>query len=152
MVLVSTCGLQNVSEVPLYLKWFKDVSRQECKMPIQAPQWTEYLNCPICEYAFELKVRLPISISYCGHSICKACISSFQGGKCPFDQVGKIFIFLLSKPKSEVDLTYKLSQISEQNKHTYWKTSHQYRFSGSHRSKCRHRKIATTMQWQQRDD
>ena len=55
-------------------------------MPLQAPQWTEFLNCPVCEYAFELKVRLPISISS-GHTICKACLSSLQGGKCSFDQV-----------------------------------------------------------------
>ena len=106
--MVTICGLQNVYEVPLCLKWFKDVD-QEYKMPIQAPQWTEYLNCPICEYAFELKVRLPISISYCGHSFCKACISSIQGGKCPFDQVS-------TNPIIYCELRSWLSQISEQNK------------------------------------
>ena len=56
-------------------------------MPIQAPQWTEYLSCPVCENAFELRSRLPISISSCGHTVCKACLSTLQRRQCPFDQV-----------------------------------------------------------------
>ncbi len=55
-------------------------------MPIQAPQWTEYLSCPVCENAFELRSRLPISISFCGHTVCKACLSTLQRRQCPFDQ------------------------------------------------------------------
>ena len=55
-------------------------------MPIQAPQWTEYLSCPVCENAFELRARLPISISSCGHTVCKACLSTLQRRQCPFDQ------------------------------------------------------------------
>lgn len=55
-------------------------------MPIQAPQWTEYLSCPVCENAFELRSRLPISISSCGHTVCKACLSTLQRRQCPFDQ------------------------------------------------------------------
>ena len=56
-------------------------------MPIQAPQWTEYLSCPVCENAFDLRARLPISISSCGHTVCKGCLSTLQRRQCPFDQV-----------------------------------------------------------------
>jgi len=53
-------------------------------MPIQTPQWTEYLSCPVCENGFELKIRLPISLG-CGHTICKTCLSNLQRSQCPFD-------------------------------------------------------------------
>ncbi|KAF7282829.1 hypothetical protein GWI33_001967 [Rhynchophorus ferrugineus] len=39
-------------------------------MPIQAPQWTEFLSCPVCCNAFDDKQRSPISLG-CGHTICK---------------------------------------------------------------------------------
>ena len=55
-------------------------------MPIQAPQWTEYLSCPVCANGFELNVRLPISLG-CGHTICKTCLANLQRHQCPFDQV-----------------------------------------------------------------
>ncbi len=55
-------------------------------MPIQTPQWTDFLICPVCENGFELKTRLPISLA-CGHSICKTCLANLQRNVCPFDQV-----------------------------------------------------------------
>lgn len=55
------------------------------KMPIQAPQWTEFLSCPVCEKGFELKTRLPVTLG-CGHTICKTCLSNLQRSQCPFDQ------------------------------------------------------------------
>ena len=56
-------------------------------MPIQAPQWTEYLSCPVCEKTFDLQARrLPISLG-CGHTICRLCLSNLQRKMCPFDQV-----------------------------------------------------------------
>ena len=64
-------------------------------MPIQAPQWTEYLSCPVCENAFELRARLPISISTCGHTVCKACLSTLQRRQCPFDQVRNFVLTFL---------------------------------------------------------
>lgn len=54
-------------------------------MPIQAPQWTEYLSCPVCCNSFDDKQRSPISLS-CGHSICKGCLSNLHRKQCPFDQ------------------------------------------------------------------
>lgn len=54
-------------------------------MPIQAPQWTEFLSCPVCCNSFDEKLRTPISLS-CGHSICKGCLSNLQRKQCPFDQ------------------------------------------------------------------
>ena len=66
------------------------------KMPIQAPQWTEYLSCPVCESAFELRTRLPISISSCGHTICKSCLATLQRRQCPFDQVSLQYFHLVA--------------------------------------------------------
>ena len=55
-------------------------------MPIQSPQWTEYLSCPVCENGFSLKSRLPISLG-CGHTICQTCLAQLRRKLCPFDQV-----------------------------------------------------------------
>lgn len=54
-------------------------------MPIQAPQWTEFLSCPVCCNSFDDNLRRPISLS-CGHSICKGCLSNLHRKQCPFDQ------------------------------------------------------------------
>ena len=54
-------------------------------MPLQQPQWTEFLSCPICFNVFEETVLRPISLG-CGHTICKGCLSKLQQKKCPFDQ------------------------------------------------------------------
>ncbi|GFX68643.1 roquin-1 [Trichonephila clavipes] len=55
-------------------------------MPIQAPQWTDFLSCMICYHGFESNVRSPISLG-CGHTICKSCLSKLQRKQCPFDQI-----------------------------------------------------------------
>jgi len=54
-------------------------------MPIQTPQWTEFLTCPICCNEFEDTQRRPISLG-CGHTMCKACLSTLHKTQCPFDQ------------------------------------------------------------------
>ncbi|XP_044734372.1 roquin-1 [Chrysoperla carnea] len=54
-------------------------------MPIQAPQWTEFLSCPVCCNEFDIALRSPISLG-CGHTICKACLSNLHRKQCPFDQ------------------------------------------------------------------
>ncbi|GAB6031532.1 hypothetical protein CHUAL_009300 [Chamberlinius hualienensis] len=54
-------------------------------MPIQAPQWTEFLNCPICYNEFNKNLHRPISLG-CGHTVCKSCLSKLQRRQCPFDQ------------------------------------------------------------------
>lgn len=54
-------------------------------MPIQAPQWTEFLSCPVCCNEFDGALRSPISLG-CGHTICKACLSNLHRKQCPFDQ------------------------------------------------------------------
>ncbi|XP_066254234.1 roquin-1 isoform X1 [Euwallacea similis] len=55
------------------------------KMPIQAPQWTEYLSCQVCCNLFDDKLRSPISLG-CGHTICKGCLCNLHRKQCPFDQ------------------------------------------------------------------
>ncbi|KAL3858183.1 hypothetical protein ACJMK2_012788 [Sinanodonta woodiana] len=54
-------------------------------MPIQTPQWTEFLSCPVCYNVFSETVFKPISLA-CGHTICKSCLMKLQQKKCPFDQ------------------------------------------------------------------
>ncbi|XP_059425328.1 roquin-1a [Carassius carassius] len=54
-------------------------------MPVQAPQWTEFLLCPICTQTFEETHRKPISLG-CGHTVCKMCLNKLHRKACPFDQ------------------------------------------------------------------
>ncbi|XP_022247506.1 roquin-1-like isoform X1 [Limulus polyphemus] len=54
-------------------------------MPVQAPQWLEFLSCPICYNEFEPSLRRPISLG-CGHTFCRSCLSKLQRKQCPFDQ------------------------------------------------------------------
>ncbi|CAD6208499.1 GSCOCG00010499001-RA-CDS, partial [Cotesia congregata] len=54
-------------------------------MPIQAPQWTEFLSCPVCCHDFDSTARGPISLG-CGHTICRTCLANLHRKQCPFDQ------------------------------------------------------------------
>ncbi|XP_077986056.1 roquin-1-like isoform X2 [Glandiceps talaboti] len=54
-------------------------------MPIQAPQWTEFLLCPICYNDFDESARRPISLG-CGHTVCRTCLAQLHRKQCPFDQ------------------------------------------------------------------
>ena len=54
-------------------------------MPIQTPQWTEFLQCPICTKDFDEHNRQPISLG-CGHTMCVSCLLSLPRTQCPFDQ------------------------------------------------------------------
>ncbi|KAJ8737953.1 hypothetical protein PYW08_000548 [Mythimna loreyi] len=55
------------------------------RMPIQAPQWTDYLNCPVCCREFGAPPRSPISLG-CGHTLCRHCLKHLHRKQCPFDQ------------------------------------------------------------------
>ena len=57
--------------------------RDNLILKMQAPQWTEFLQCPICLQAFSETVRLPISLA-CGHTACKSCLHSLQRKQCQF--------------------------------------------------------------------
>ncbi|BES98170.1 RING [Nesidiocoris tenuis] len=54
-------------------------------MPIQAPQWTEFLTCPVCCNEFDGNTRSPISLA-CAHTVCKTCLANLHKNQCPFDQ------------------------------------------------------------------
>ncbi|KAK9500416.1 hypothetical protein O3M35_001687 [Rhynocoris fuscipes] len=54
-------------------------------MPIQAPQWTEFLTCPVCCNEFDGNQRSPISLA-CAHTVCKTCLANLHKKQCPFDQ------------------------------------------------------------------
>lgn len=73
-------------------------------MPIQAPQWTEFLSCPVCYNVFNEQLYRPISLA-CGHTVCKTCLSKFQQRKCPFDQS------LISRDIDELPANFALLQL-----------------------------------------
>lgn len=54
-------------------------------MPIQAPQWTEFLSCPVCCNKFNAETRGPVTLG-CGHSICRGCLTNLHRKQCPFHQ------------------------------------------------------------------
>ncbi|XP_041370748.1 roquin-1-like [Gigantopelta aegis] len=54
-------------------------------MPVQGPQWTEFLSCLVCFKVFDDKLHQPISLG-CSHTVCKSCLLKLQQLKCPFDQ------------------------------------------------------------------
>ncbi|XP_047524174.1 roquin-1-like isoform X2 [Pieris napi] len=54
-------------------------------MPIQAPHWTDYLNCPVCFREYGLSPRSPVSLG-CGHTLCEHCLKQLNRKHCPFDQ------------------------------------------------------------------
>lgn len=68
-------------------------------MPIQAPQWTEFLSCPVCCHDFDSTARGPISLG-CGHTICRTCLANLHRKQCPFDQV--IYLFIYSEYSNNV--------------------------------------------------
>jgi len=61
------------------------ISSQQTSMPVQAPQWSEYLSCPVCQNEFEATKRAPVSLA-CGHTVCRTCLDSLHRPMCPFDQ------------------------------------------------------------------
>ena len=54
-------------------------------MPIQAPQWTDFRLCPVCQNEYNSNQKPPISLG-CGHSICQSCLFQLSKQQCPFDQ------------------------------------------------------------------
>lgn len=73
-------------------------------MHIQAPQWTEFLSCPVCYNVFNEQYCRPISLA-CGHTVCKTCLLKFQQRKCPFDQSP------ISRNIDELPANYALLQL-----------------------------------------
>lgn len=73
-------------------------------MPIQAPQWTEFLSCPVCYNVFNEEHYRPISLA-CGHTVCRTCLSKFQQRKCPFDQS------LISRDIDDLPANFALLQL-----------------------------------------
>ncbi|EDW68581.2 roquin-1 isoform X2 [Drosophila virilis] len=73
-------------------------------MPIQAPSWTDFLNCPICCNEFEASQRVPISLG-CGHTICKPCLTTLYNRQCPYDQT------LIVTDIENLPLNYALLQL-----------------------------------------
>ncbi|CAI9738401.1 ring finger and CCCH-type domains 2 [Octopus vulgaris] len=73
-------------------------------MPIQAPQWTDFLSCPVCCNLFNEQYYRPISLG-CGHTVCKSCLSKLHSKKCLFDQS------IISRTIEELPVNYALLQL-----------------------------------------
>ena len=53
---------------------------------MQAPNWTDFLQCSICTSKFDESTILPISLS-CGHALCMRCLGKLKTRTCPYDKV-----------------------------------------------------------------
>ena len=53
---------------------------------MQAPNWTDFLQCSICTCKFDQGEVLPISLS-CGHTVCTRCLGKLKTRTCPYDKV-----------------------------------------------------------------
>lgn len=51
---------------------------------MQAPNWTDFLQCSICTNKFDQSDVLPISLT-CGHTLCVRCLGKTR--TCPYDKV-----------------------------------------------------------------
>ena len=53
---------------------------------MQAPNWTDFLQCSICTCKYDQGEVLPISLS-CGHTLCTRCLGKLKTRACPYDKV-----------------------------------------------------------------
>ena len=52
---------------------------------MQAPGWTDFLQCSVCMNQYDCSAVIPVSLS-CGHSICKRCLGKLKATMCPYDR------------------------------------------------------------------
>lgn len=52
---------------------------------MQAPNWTDFLQCSVCMNKYDATQTVPISLS-CGHSLCKRCLTKLKTRTCPYDK------------------------------------------------------------------
>ena len=52
---------------------------------MQAPGWSEFLQCSVCTNRYDTATLQPISLS-CGHTICRNCLTKFMARVCPYDK------------------------------------------------------------------
>jgi RING finger/CCCH-type zinc finger protein len=53
---------------------------------MQAPNWTDFLQCSVCTSKFDQLDVLPISLT-CGHTLCTRCLGKLKTQTCPYDKV-----------------------------------------------------------------
>ena len=73
-------------------------------MPVQIPQWTEFLSCQVCFHVFDEEHHRPISLA-CGHTVCRTCLCNLPQKRCPFDQN------IITRDISELPVNYALLQL-----------------------------------------
>ncbi len=52
---------------------------------MQAPNWTDFLQCSICTNKFNQSDILPITLM-CGHTLCTRCLGKLKTRICPYDK------------------------------------------------------------------
>ena len=52
---------------------------------MQAPNWTDFLQCCVCTNKFDSAQVLPISLS-CSHTLCIRCLGKLKTRMCPYDK------------------------------------------------------------------
>ena len=52
---------------------------------MQAPNWTDFLNCSVCTSKYNCHSVIPVSLGCC-HSICKRCLTRIKTNTCPYDR------------------------------------------------------------------
>lgn len=52
---------------------------------MQAPSWTEFLQCSVCTNKYDASQVVPVSLS-CGHTICRKCLGKLKTRVCPYDK------------------------------------------------------------------
>ena len=52
---------------------------------MQAPNWTDFLNCSVCMSKYNCCNVVPVSLSCC-HTICKRCLARLKTNTCPYDR------------------------------------------------------------------
>ena len=52
---------------------------------MQAPNWTDLLQCSVCTNKFNSTTVVPISLC-CGHTLCTRCLSKLKTRVCPYDK------------------------------------------------------------------
>ena len=52
---------------------------------MQAPSWTDFLQCSICTSKYNCMAVVPVSL-HCCHTICKRCFTRLKTNTCPYDR------------------------------------------------------------------
>lgn len=97
---------------------------------MQAPSWTDFLQCSVCTNKYDSSHVVPISLS-CGHTLCKKCLAKLKTRICPYDKTAisanaetlppnSALLQLLGQKDGDSDAAnFVQLELSEENKEQY---------------------------------